>query len=62
MQTTTPIGFDIAKSVFQIHRVKGEVLLPKTALIDRPALVQWVYAAASVAAQLCFAEVNSTFF
>ena len=30
------------QSVFQVHRVDNQVLLPKTALTDRPALVQWI--------------------
>jgi hypothetical protein len=39
MQTTSIIGLDIAKSVFQLHRV--QVLHPTTAPTDRPALMDF---------------------
>jgi hypothetical protein len=66
MRPTTTIGLDIAKSVFQVHRVDDQVLRPKTALTDRPALVQWIFGAAPVVARFVlpyvFAEVNSSSF
>ena len=40
MRTTTTIGPDIAKSVFPLHRIDGQVLRPKTTLTECPALVR----------------------
>ena len=32
MQTITTIGFDIAKSVFQVHGAAGEAVIPEAPL------------------------------